>query len=202
MDYIGILRLICCIEKVNKENHTHELISDVKKNLLKIECECKNISDFNKSSLTSAVPILITALKDFLILDEPLKTSALTLAYEKANELINYHNSYRNMFSKDEIEFCCCIGHWGRFIILSENHADKQLIFNEINDCFNSNTYIAGKLFSKELTCEQANQLEMLNTRKLYSNRPKEIQCLLISEALLELKESIIKHIGIKYEIR
>ena len=73
MDYIGILKLICCIEKVNKENHTHELISDVKKGLLKIEYECKNISDFNKSSLTSAVPILITALKDYLIRHEPLK---------------------------------------------------------------------------------------------------------------------------------
>lgn len=202
MDYIGILKLICCIEKVNKENHTHELISDVKKGLLKIEYECKNISDFNKSSLTSAVPILITALKDYLILHEPLKTSALTLAYEKTNELINYHNSYRNILSKDELEFCRCMGHWGRFIILSDSCEDKQLIFKEIKDCFNSNTYIAGKLFVNELTNEHENRLEILNTRKVYSNRPKEIQCLLISEALLELKESIITHIGTKYEIR
>lgn len=202
MDYIGILKLVCSIEKTIQESKSHELINGLRENLSLIEKKCKDITDFNKSKLISTIPMLITALKDYLTLTGQLKLLALNLAYENTNALINYGDSYQNILNSDEIDLCCCIGHWGKYILLSEEHSDKILKFNELEACFNKNIYIAGKLFDLELTCEQKTILKHLETRSLYKNRPKEIQDILINESLIELRNNIINHIKIKYEIR
>lgn len=201
MDYVGIFKLVCCIERLNKEKSANERYGDIKENLSKIEDECKSISEFNKTTLASLVPIFITALKDSLSLSGPMRTYASMLAYEKSNELINYNTSFKNILNEDERDFYCCIGHWGKHVLLTENGSDTRLIVNEIINCFRVNTYIAGKLFSNELTKDQKNRLEKLSSGLIYVNRPKEIQNLLIREALFELRDTIINQISIKYEL-
>lgn len=201
MEYIGILKLLCSFDKLCKCNSIQDKVVNVQERLTIIEKECKDIKDFSKTTLTSEIPILITALRDYCTQCNPLKTSAFNLAYEKTCVLINYDRSYINVLNKDEIEFCGCIGHWGRYIIMSESFADKQEVFKEIKHCFDINPYIAGNLFSNELNAVQRMQLDLLSSGMKYLNRPAEIRKILISEALLELKESIIEDIREKYAI-